>query len=282
MGVTSGTAKQAFDALVQRDAPDANRGRSFARFETKFQLAWVVGAAMPLLVRVPAGGGLHDRRRRRWPSGLISYWLGQRRVARGTYDWESPSRKLFRRGLRKVDASLAPAARAAAASRRGPTVAADGGPTGRRPARRRRGGAARPLGAGRAPAASPARRPAAGPDRRHRRRCRPPWTPPPGFVSEPLVSSPDRRPHDRCRPTVFDGEADLAADYVAELAAALAAPTAPGPAPGQPPTEPEPARGAASAARSSSPTLPLDVRRLRPTPAIRPPPLEPRWRDSPR
>ena len=53
LGVTSGTAKQAFDALVQRDAPDANRGRSFARFETKFQLAWVVGAAIPLLVRIP-------------------------------------------------------------------------------------------------------------------------------------------------------------------------------------------------------------------------------------
>ncbi len=107
LGVTSGTAKQAFDALVQRDAPDANRGRSFAKFETRFQLAWVVGAAIPLLVRFPlvvgyliVGVGM--------AVGLVSYWMGQRRVARGTYDWESTGRKLFRRGLRKVDRSLAP------------------------------------------------------------------------------------------------------------------------------------------------------------------------------
>ena len=107
MGTTSGTAKQAFDALVQRDAPDANRGRSFARFETKFQLAWVLGAAMPLILPFPLivgyaiiGGAM--------AVGMVSYWFGQRRVAKGTYDWESPSRKLVRRGLRKVDASLAP------------------------------------------------------------------------------------------------------------------------------------------------------------------------------
>ena len=107
MGTTSGTAKQSFDALVQRDAPDANRGRSFARFETKFQLAWVLGAAMPLILPFPLiigyaiiGGAM--------AVGMVSYWFGQRRVAKGTYDWESPSRKLVRRGLRKVDASLAP------------------------------------------------------------------------------------------------------------------------------------------------------------------------------
>jgi MFS family permease len=39
-------AKQAFDSIVQRDAPDANRGRSFARFETRFQLIWVAGAVL--------------------------------------------------------------------------------------------------------------------------------------------------------------------------------------------------------------------------------------------
>ena len=42
MGAASG--KLAFDALVQRDAPDANHGRSFARFEARFQIAWVLGA----------------------------------------------------------------------------------------------------------------------------------------------------------------------------------------------------------------------------------------------
>ncbi len=46
VGLTANTAKQAFDAIVQRDAPDANRGRAFARFETRFQLVWVIGALL--------------------------------------------------------------------------------------------------------------------------------------------------------------------------------------------------------------------------------------------
>ncbi len=39
----------AFDSIVQRDAPDANQGRAFAQFETKFQLAWVVGGVLPVI-----------------------------------------------------------------------------------------------------------------------------------------------------------------------------------------------------------------------------------------
>ncbi len=49
VGVGAASAKQAFDAIVQRDAPDANRGRSFARFETRFQLFWVVGAVLGII-----------------------------------------------------------------------------------------------------------------------------------------------------------------------------------------------------------------------------------------
>jgi hypothetical protein len=48
----------AFDAIVQRDAPDANQGRSFARFETRFQLVWVAGAVLPVAIPLPAGIGL--------------------------------------------------------------------------------------------------------------------------------------------------------------------------------------------------------------------------------
>lgn len=44
------TGKLAFDSLVQRAAPDANHGRSFARFEARFQFAWVVGAFVPAVV----------------------------------------------------------------------------------------------------------------------------------------------------------------------------------------------------------------------------------------
>lgn len=49
VGVGAASAKQAFDAIVQRDAPDANRGRSFARFETRFQLFWVAGAVLGII-----------------------------------------------------------------------------------------------------------------------------------------------------------------------------------------------------------------------------------------
>jgi len=46
----SGTAKLAFDSLVQRDAPGANHGRSFARFEGRFQLVWAVGAFLAVFL----------------------------------------------------------------------------------------------------------------------------------------------------------------------------------------------------------------------------------------
>jgi hypothetical protein len=59
VGLGSNSAKQSFDAVVQRDAPDANRGRAFARFETRFQLCWVAGALVPVAVTVaPARGAL--------------------------------------------------------------------------------------------------------------------------------------------------------------------------------------------------------------------------------
>ena len=53
VAVSATSAKQAFDAVVQRDAPDANRGRFFARFESRFQVAWVLGAFVPVLIPLP-------------------------------------------------------------------------------------------------------------------------------------------------------------------------------------------------------------------------------------
>src|SRR5207237_2267983 len=50
VGVAAAAAKVAFDSIVQRDAPDAARGQTFARFETRFQLLWVLGAAVPVVV----------------------------------------------------------------------------------------------------------------------------------------------------------------------------------------------------------------------------------------
>jgi hypothetical protein len=43
-----------FDSIVQRDAHDAVQGRAFARFESRFQLAWVL-AAIPPVIWTPPG-----------------------------------------------------------------------------------------------------------------------------------------------------------------------------------------------------------------------------------
>lgn len=80
VGVAAAAAKQAFDAIVQRDAPDANRGRSFARFETRFQLVWVAGAVigiipMPLWVGFLGVSGV-------MAFGAVSYVAGSRGARR--------------------------------------------------------------------------------------------------------------------------------------------------------------------------------------------------------
>ncbi|MGI9597444.1 MAG: MFS transporter [Acidimicrobiales bacterium] len=49
--------KQAFDAIVQRDAPRANLGRTFSRYESRFQLVWVLGALLPVVIPLPARVG---------------------------------------------------------------------------------------------------------------------------------------------------------------------------------------------------------------------------------
>ena len=47
-----------FDSLVQRDAPDAARGRAFARFETRFQIVWVLGGVLAVSYHWRERGGL--------------------------------------------------------------------------------------------------------------------------------------------------------------------------------------------------------------------------------
>ena len=53
IAISAAVGKLAFDSLVQRDAPDANHGRSFSRFEARFQIAWVVGAFAPVVLPIP-------------------------------------------------------------------------------------------------------------------------------------------------------------------------------------------------------------------------------------
>jgi cobalamin synthase len=81
VGLAAGSAKLAFDALVQRDAPDAERGRSFARFEAGFQLVWVVGALLPVVVPTPLRQGF-DVLAIASAAAAVAYVLAQRRLGR--------------------------------------------------------------------------------------------------------------------------------------------------------------------------------------------------------
>ncbi|MBI4882544.1 MAG: MFS transporter [Actinobacteria bacterium] len=78
----SATGRLAFDAIVQRDAPDANQGRAFARFETRFQLSWVIGCLPSVFFTLPGEVGF-------FVVGLIggfaaaSYLLGWKAVRAG-------------------------------------------------------------------------------------------------------------------------------------------------------------------------------------------------------
>lgn len=57
VGFSAAIGKLAFDSILQRDAPDANRGRAFARFETRFQVMWVIGALVPVWITMRIGYG---------------------------------------------------------------------------------------------------------------------------------------------------------------------------------------------------------------------------------
>lgn len=52
IGTTAGVSRLAFDALVQRESPEAERASAFARYETRFQLVWVLGALIPVVFEI--------------------------------------------------------------------------------------------------------------------------------------------------------------------------------------------------------------------------------------
>ena len=57
-GYAWGTAKFAFDGLLQATVEAADRGRAFTRSETIFQLAWVIGAVIPTSIVLDVRVGL--------------------------------------------------------------------------------------------------------------------------------------------------------------------------------------------------------------------------------
>lgn len=56
VGLSASIGKMSFDSLVQRDAP-GDFGASFARFEAGFQLVWVLGALLPVVLPIPQQAG---------------------------------------------------------------------------------------------------------------------------------------------------------------------------------------------------------------------------------
>lgn len=57
-GIAWGTAKFGFDGLLQASVPIQARGRAFTNSETFFQIAWVIGALIPLIPGLPIELGL--------------------------------------------------------------------------------------------------------------------------------------------------------------------------------------------------------------------------------
>jgi hypothetical protein len=57
-GIAWGLAKFGFDGLLQHSVPPGRRGQAFTRAETLFQLAWVVGAIIPVVLSIDAEFGM--------------------------------------------------------------------------------------------------------------------------------------------------------------------------------------------------------------------------------
>jgi membrane protein implicated in regulation of membrane protease activity len=52
IGFGAAIGRLAFESIVQRDAPESNRGQAFARFETRFQVGWVVAGVIPVMIEM--------------------------------------------------------------------------------------------------------------------------------------------------------------------------------------------------------------------------------------
>ena len=95
-------ARLAFDSIVQRDAPDANQGRAFAQFETRFQLAWVLGGLPPVIFTPPGEVGFAI-------VGMIAlfavgtYIVGAKSVQAGKALPETISKRAGRKMLAEVE-----------------------------------------------------------------------------------------------------------------------------------------------------------------------------------
>jgi len=84
VGIAPASAKLAFDSLVQRDAPGANHGAAFGRFETRFQIASVIGSVIAVAptVIIPVRVGAFIVALAALAAALL-YFVGSRGTATG-------------------------------------------------------------------------------------------------------------------------------------------------------------------------------------------------------
>lgn len=101
VGFSAAASKVAFDAIVQRDAVGANHGAAFARFESRFQLAWAIGALVPVIFPIGIRVGAFIMAAAA-AFAAASYYFGGRSALAGTESPMSASalrRRLPRRGV---------------------------------------------------------------------------------------------------------------------------------------------------------------------------------------
>ena len=53
IGIAGSWGQPSFDAITQRFVPEDQQGRAFARFATRQQLVWVIGALVPVVIAFP-------------------------------------------------------------------------------------------------------------------------------------------------------------------------------------------------------------------------------------
>ena len=53
VGIAGAVGQPSFDALTQQYVPVAAQGRAFAKFATRQQLLWVIGAVIPVALAMP-------------------------------------------------------------------------------------------------------------------------------------------------------------------------------------------------------------------------------------
>ena len=101
--VANALSKIALDSLIQRDVVETLRSSAFARSETFLQLAWVVGAAIGVVLPSSAADG-----------GAIGFWVaarghgrrrGDRRAATAAGEPHAPPRRSRDRRPQRIRAA---------------------------------------------------------------------------------------------------------------------------------------------------------------------------------